>query len=762
MSLKHYNTSCAYIFSHPLPVSGSLPHSTRSKNGALSSSFKPAWPNSSAHKRLRRQSLYSPFIICSAKDPRKDDKSTKKLFNELKIWFKQKEERLGGHQKNLKESGKGVSTDDTKLPIEVPDVEHKEGKRKGRLQALRWPWQNGEAEGTPKEGSESEAPKRITHSDSKPGSLMKDPTDPGKREETNPKITLRDRFQSVTRIIAPRLNREDTPEEFKSEFADREDDGGSVAEVSLDGDGEKLEETRSSIRELYEPPRNIQEENKILLKPEEKSWFRLPWKRKAELQEGTPVQLDAKMHGNDHESKPDVEAKTVDTSEEAAFIGKEEPKDKSQGGHAEELGVKVGNKEKMPTGEKAKTPLVSAQTAKSQSNSATDIITIPQRDVAEIRLIFGSETFFATETVSMPGGLIFRGNLRGEPKATLTKLEERLSMRLGDKYKLCLAEGEEDNRPVVVVVPTARDKRPAAPRHKVLAIVIGLLTLSTCLGRGLYTTMLKPRIIAAYGPPAQGNILHQLFGLSLATSLTIAWSIILIVLASQVAQRLIARRHRTRIAIPFFLPSYQLGTFGSVVQIASPTPTRSALFDIAAAGMTALVTLSAACFLVGLRMSTTPSNVIPVPMSVVSSSMILGYLTQQVPNGSILIDYGKSLIGLHPLAVIGANCLTIAALNLLPIRQLDGGRIIGALYGRKTAMTASRVTMLFLLLASSKTPYFIMFLAAMSFGPWSIDRPSRDEITEPNALRTIVGYVFMLLMIGLLLPHPPSKFFGTA
>lgn len=393
--------------------------------------------------------------------------------------------------------------------------------------------------------------------------------------------------------------------------------------------------------------------------------------------------------------------------------------------------------------------------------AAVDVSSIPQRDVAAIRLIFGSETFFATETLSPPGGLIFRGNLRGEPKATLAKLEERLKARLGDKYTLCLAEGEEDLRPVVVVVPSARDKRPATPRQRIFALACAVMTISTCLARALYANVARPRIRNFYASTTSSPVsaFERILDKSPVSSM--AFAIAAVVIVSLLVQRFVAARHKTRIALPYLIPSYQLGSFGAVVQLASPTPSRAALFDIALAGAATLVFTSLALLVVGLRMSTSLSTVIPVPMSLASSSLFIGFLTQQVPQGKILVDYGRAVIGLHPLAVIGANCLTIAALNLLPIRQLDGGRIVSAIYGRKTAMMASRVTLFFLFLASSKTPYLVVFLTAITFGPWPLDRPAKNELTEPSNLRALVGYIFMLLMVGVLLPYPACKFFGT-
>lgn len=380
-----------------------------------------------------------------------------------------------------------------------------------------------------------------------------------------------------------------------------------------------------------------------------------------------------------------------------------------------------------------------------------DIVPIPQKDIAQIRLIFGSETFFATETLSPPGGLIFRGNLRGEPTKTLEKLEHRLHAKLGSKYTLCLAEGDEDLRPVVVVVPTSRDTRPWTPRQKLMSFMIGALTLLTCIGRGAYIAMFANRLKG--GPPRINGLFAYYYRYpSAAVGLTIA----VVLLFSQLVQRVVASRHRTRIGLPFVIPSYQLGSFGSVVQVASPPPTRAALFDIAISGAATLFLTSLALFAVGLYLSTSLGVVIPMPTTMLSDSLFLTALTRFITRGKMVFNADGIYVGLHPLAIIGANCMTISALTLLPIRQFDGGRIISAIYGRKIALLASRITVFFLLLASSKNPYFIVFLALVLFGPWALDRPAKNELTEPDAGRVIVAYAFLLAMIAILLPWPAS------
>lgn len=620
---------------------------------------------------------------------------------------------------------------------------------------FRWPW---------RKCVRNDSAPRAHHSDSKPGAFGRT-SDAKKSKKNDEKSTLdtsdevlswQERWRGVMRVITPGFAKDansskdlaDNPE--IPEIPDVEDDA---------------EANGTGIKEIYKPPPDRDHPSKGTT-PFQRLWFRFPWIREVQ-QKG--IEVDKNCEGNVKKNGNVVNEESVKHSESYAkperlkkpedpvkvVVSKPEPEQVDNG--------EIEPSDNMePEAKKPKPAVILRGTQLTPPKAVpVDIVSIPQRDVATIRLIFGSETFFATETLSAPGGLIFRGNLRGEPKATLAKLEARLAARLGDKYTLCLAEGEEDLRPVVVVVPTARDKRPATPRHRFMAVAVALMTISTCLGRGLHAIVMKPAMHALHGPPPREALLHRFFGRPSMTSVTIAVAIGLVIIISQIVQRIVASRHGTRIAIPLVLPSYQLGSFGAIVQLASPTPSRAALFDIALSGAATLVLLSVTCLLIGLRMSTSFSWVLPVPMSMVSNSVVIGFLAQQVPNGQILVDYGRSLIGLHPLAVIGANCLTISALNLLPIRQLDGGRIISALYGRKTAVLASRVTVLFLLLASSKSPYFVVFLAAVAFGPWSLDRPAKNELTEPNALRTILGYLFMLLMIGILLPFPACKFFGT-
>lgn len=734
-------------------------------------------------------------------------------FSGLKVWFKGKggdeernllSEKGAREERNESEINGRVNATDT-LPSNQSSDEPASEKTDSFRDSFRWPWQKNsnsttlmkEKEGNDdesgKEGSNVRRRKKVTHTDSKPGGSFTASGEgkSGKVAEKpeKGKSGWQDTWDKVIEVIAPNLPNFDDWKKKDTEATVRDKDVSSKVTNNgthgtlADSDSSTVPQP-SSVHELYSPPSENSVESKSEQSPRQQQgprWPKFPWVRGEEQPKDdrkAPEVAKGEMKRSSGPRISTVETVTCsedESTESAAIIRSPSSRDEeeqrrdpssilqdpSQSTAVDEDNADPQTASVQKESQREKEPALQLPAVRSQLKvSHVDMVSIPQRDVAAIRLIFGSETFFATETLSPPGGLIFRGNLRGEPKATVAKLEERLATRLGDKYTLCLAEGEEDLRPVVVIVPTARDKRPATPRQRFFALVIGLITISTCLARGLYSAAFKPMIESFY-PVTGASMFEKFFSIQSAVSFTMAASIGIIIVISQIVQRVVASRYGTRIALPYFIPSFQLGSFGAVVQLASPTPTREALFDIALSGAATLVFASLSLLLVGLRLSTTFSGVVPVPISTVSSSVLIGFLTQKVPHGNILVDYGRSLIALHPLAVVGANCLTIAALNLLPMRQLDGGRIISALYGRRTAVFASRVTVMFLLLASTKSPYFVVFLAAVTFGPWNVDRPSKNELTEPDGVRTIVGYLFMLLMIGVLLPYPASKFFGT-
>ena len=114
---------------------------------------------------------------------------------------------------------------------------------------------------------------------------------------------------------------------------------------------------------------------------------------------------------------------------------------------------------------------------------------------------------------------------------------------------------------------------------------------------------------------------------------------------------------------------------------------------------------------------------------------------------------------MHPLTVIGWLGLVITALNLLPAGQLDGGRIVQAIYGRKIARRTTVATLVILgiiSLVNSSNPIPLYWTILVAFLQRELERPSLNELTEPDDTRAGWGLLLLFLMLATLIPLSPS------
>jgi membrane-associated protease RseP (regulator of RpoE activity) len=106
--------------------------------------------------------------------------------------------------------------------------------------------------------------------------------------------------------------------------------------------------------------------------------------------------------------------------------------------------------------------------------------------------------------------------------------------------------------------------------------------------------------------------------------------------------------------------------------------------------------------------------------------------------------------------IIGWLGLVITALNLMPAGQLDGGRIVQAIYGRKTAGRATIATLILLALVSLGNTLAMYWAIVIFFLQRDAERPSLNEVSEPDDARAALGLLALFLMIATLLPLTPA------
>ena len=359
---------------------------------------------------------------------------------------------------------------------------------------------------------------------------------------------------------------------------------------------------------------------------------------------------------------------------------------------------------------------------------------IPDEDLNAIRGIFGIDTFFATETIPYQEGAIFKGNLRGEPDIVYDRLNASLQKKLGDRYRLFLVENAE-GKPVFIVLPSSNDPRPSSLSQKIFAAVLFVATIATSLETG---SLLQG--FDLFTAPARYQEV-----------IPIALGILAVLVAHEIGHRVLAQRYQVRLSPPFFLPTLQIGAFGAITKIESLLPNRKVLFDIALAGPAAGGIVSLLMLLAGLILSH-PGSLFQVPSQFFSGSILVGTLAKVVLGSAV----NQPLVDVHPLTVIGWLGLVITALNLMPAGQLDGGRIVQAIYGRKTAGRTTIATVIVLGIASFANPLALYWAVVILFLQRDLERPSLNELTEPDDARAALALLALFLTIATLLPITPA------
>ena len=370
-------------------------------------------------------------------------------------------------------------------------------------------------------------------------------------------------------------------------------------------------------------------------------------------------------------------------------------------------------------------------------SQALSTIDISDVDLSSIKGIFGIDTFYATETIPYQQGAIFKGNLRGESANVHRRLTEKLQHKVGDRYRLFLIPDPE-SRPVVVVLPSSNDPQAATIGQQILAVVMLIATIAST-----FEVMGGLLGFDFYAAPER---FKEVLPLAVGLGVTL--------LLHEVGHKIMAAKHGVKIGLPFFLPTGQIGSFGAITRFESLVPDRSILFDIAFAGPAVGGLVSLAMLIIGLLLSH-PGNGIDLPVQFVQGSILVGTLAKIVLGSAL----SGTSVSIHPLVVIGWLGLIINALNLMPAGQLDGGRIVQAIYGRKTAQRATLVTLVILGFISFFNPANLMilyWLILVGFLQRALERPSLDEMTEPNDTRAALGLIALFLMAAIVIPFSPE------
>jgi membrane-associated protease RseP (regulator of RpoE activity) len=379
----------------------------------------------------------------------------------------------------------------------------------------------------------------------------------------------------------------------------------------------------------------------------------------------------------------------------------------------------------------------------------------PEEEIL-LRSCFSWSTYFIHNIEYRPQAVICRGQLRTSGDKAYQQIKENIEAEFGDRFILIFQKGLDD-KPIFLLVPNHQlYKANGGGKEKLTKPGLALLLL----GATLMTTSLMGAIIAGVKPEdISSNRVLVLQGLPYALSL------ITILGIHEMGHYLTAKFYKIRTTLPYFIPfPFFLGTFGAFIRMRSPVPNRKALFDVSIAGPIAGFLASLPFLIWGLA----NSQVVPIEETVRMFS-----IDALNPSHSILIALLSKLtlgaqlssniaIDLHPVAVAGFIGIIVTALNLMPVGQLDGGHIVHAMFGQKTAMIIGYTARLLLLLLSFIQSQYL---------PWAIflilfirlaDEPALNDVTELDNKRDFFGLLAIALLILIVLPLPQTlaRFFN--
>ncbi|XP_057477068.1 LOW QUALITY PROTEIN: probable zinc metalloprotease EGY2, chloroplastic [Actinidia eriantha] len=369
-----------------------------------------------------------------------------------------------------------------------------------------------------------------------------------------------------------------------------------------------------------------------------------------------------------------------------------------------------------------------------------EAIRIPKETIEMLKdQVFGFDTFFVTSQEPYEGGVLFKGNLRGQAAKSYEKITKRMQNKFGDQYKLFLLLNPEDDKPVAVVVPrmTLQPETTAVPEW-FAAGSFAVVTVFTLLLRNV--------------PALQSNLLSTFDNLDLLKDgLPGALVTALILGLHEISHILVAKDTGVKLGVPFFVPSWQIGSFGAITRILNIVPKREDLLKVAAAGPLAGFSLGLVLLLLGFILPPGDGIGVIVDASVFHESLLAG--------GIAKLLLGEALkegtpISVNPLVIWAWAGLLINAINSIPAGELDGGRISFAIWGRKPSarLTAASIALLGLSsLFNDVAFYWVILIFALQRGPIA---PLSEEITDPDNKYVALGIGVLLFGLLVCLPYP--------
>jgi membrane-associated protease RseP (regulator of RpoE activity) len=235
-----------------------------------------------------------------------------------------------------------------------------------------------------------------------------------------------------------------------------------------------------------------------------------------------------------------------------------------------------------------------------------------------------------------------------------------------------------------------------------------------------------------------------------------------ILLAHEMGHYLACRIYGVNSTLPFFIPAPWapigpgfawmplsfIGTFGAVIRIKSPFPSRKVLFDIGIAGPLAGFVVACGVMLLAVHQA------IPVPIGEGTDRDMFGHplifdliaqaVGSQPPNGMTFV--------LGPLGLAAWFGFLVTALNLMPVGQLDGGHVAYAILRRRAVLVSRFAQMMGLVLLWFSPLWLVWMLVMLVIG--KRHPPTLADHRPVGRGRVLIGLVGLVVFALCFTPKP--------
>ncbi len=205
---------------------------------------------------------------------------------------------------------------------------------------------------------------------------------------------------------------------------------------------------------------------------------------------------------------------------------------------------------------------------------------------------------------------------------------------------------------------------------------------------------------------------------------------------------LMCRRYGLAATLPIFLPSPVLfpgflsfGTFGALIRIKEPIPSKRVLLDVGAAGPLAGFVATIPFLLYGV------AHPRPTTGPLTEGTILFDYplLVRWAQSWTGVEPYTSASIHEHPTFMAAWFGLLVTAMNLFPIGQLDGSHVMRALLGRRQPLAAGAAVAIAVAGAFAGPPIWLVFTAFAVLVMGLVHPPMPDDEAPLDFGRTLVA-----------------------